>query len=469
MQPTDLTSAPAYSTRYKAWLLCLLLAIYASNFIDRIILASIGQPIREELQLTGTQFGLLGGIAFALFYSTLAIPIARLAEHRNRVGIITVATLTWSVMTALCGIAQNYWQLLLFRVGVGVGEAGLTPAAYSLISDHFPPNKRASAISVFNLGVPIGSLLGALASGWIAQHYGWRMAFILVGLPGVALALLAHATLRDPPRGYSDPARKVSSVPPPLMSVVRTLAAKKAFIHISIACCLTSFVNFGVNLFLPSYFSRTHGLSLAQAGLLFGLLTGVAGFVGILIGGFGTDRAARRDRRWVMWMPAMGLLFGAPLYIFATAQASVMIAFPLMMISSTFFYLWSPAANSSVQNMVEPRMRASAAAILSLLVNTVGTGCGPLLVGFLSDHYAQGMFALGSFASQCPGGIAAPGAEAAVTEACRSAAAGSIRLAIMSAAVVYVWAAIHFLLASRSLRTDLEAVAVPPATTAPSR
>ncbi len=440
---------------YRRWALFLLLLIYASNFIDRVILAALGPSIRADLKLSGTQFGLLGGIAFALFYSVLGIPIARVAERRSRIHIIALATALWSVMTALCGFASGFGQLLLFRIGVGVGEAGLTPPAYSLISDYFTPRRRASALSIFLLGIPLGSFIGATVGGWIAREHGWRAGFFIVGLPGLVLAVLAWLTLREPPRGASDPARLHAETTPSLIEVFKTLWSKRSFKHIAMAASLTSFANFGNNLFIPTYFRQVHHLDLASSGLLFGLLTGIAGISGTMLGGFGTDYFGRNDRRWTLWLPAIGLLLSAPLFMFGVMLGDWRMSFATMLLSSVFFYSWSPALNGAVQNMAPARMRASAAAILSVIFNLVGTGLGPLFVGKLNDVYGQHYFALGSYQAMCPGGHPLPGAVSTLVNACTAAASVSVRLAIITTAVAYFWAALHLYRAGCSMREDL--------------
>jgi len=448
---------------YRIWAMVLLLLIYASNFVDRVILAALGPSIRADLQISSTQLGLLGGIAFALFYTLLGIPIARLAERRSRVAIIAAATALWSAMTALCGTAASFGQLLLYRIGVGVGEAGLTPPAYSLISDYFPARRRASALSIFLLGIPLGSFLGATVGGWFAREHGWRVAFFVVGLPGIVLALLAWATLREPPRGATDPRHLRGGETPPLRDVLKLLWAKRSFRHIAMAASLTSFANFGNNLFLPSFFAGVHHLDIATSGLLFGLLTGLAGVTGTFVGGFGTDRAGRHDRRWALWLPAIGLVVGAPFFMIGAAQSNWLAGFLIMLLSSIFFYSWSPALNGALQNMVTARMRASAAAILSVIFNLIGTGLGPVFVGFMSDYYAQRAFPLGSYAASCPGGHAVADASRMVVEACASATQGSVQLAIITTAAVYFWAAIHFYFAGRHIRNDILAEApLPP-------
>ncbi|MBE7217903.1 MAG: MFS transporter, partial [Caulobacteraceae bacterium] len=296
-------AAPRFGRGYLTWAMGLLLLLYTSNFIDRQVLTVLQQPIKEELKLTDGQLGLLQGFAFAIFYSILGIPIARLAERRSRKTIIAVSVLVWSAMTALCGTAANFATLFLFRVGVGVGEAGSSPPAHSMIADYYPPRKRATALSVYSLGIPLGSLLGAVLGGLVAQRYGWRSAFFVVGLPGVVLAILAQFTLREPPRGHSetveaaerDPAgdalQDVGAQAPSLGAVLRRLLSKRSFLHLAAGATLASFAGYGVNAFAAPYYIRTFGLSLAQVGLLFGVIAGVGAGVGVLAGGAISDAA----------------------------------------------------------------------------------------------------------------------------------------------------------------------------------
>ena len=448
-----------YSKAYLGWALFLLCLVYTSNFVDRTILSVLQQPIKEDLKLTDSQVGLLGGFAFAILYSTLGIPIARLAERRSRKGIITVSVLVWSGMTALCGVAQGYASLFAYRVGVGVGEAGASPPAHSLIADYFPPERRATALSIYALGVPLGVLIGAVLGGIIAQAYGWRPAFAIVGLPGLLIALLTQITLREPPRGLSE-GGEADAATPSLMDVVRTLAARKSFFHVLMGVTMASFGGYGIGAFTAPYFIRTFGLSLSQAGIVLGLVSGVGAAIGTLGGGLLTDRLALRDKRWYVWTPAIGLAIAAPLYVVGYTITPWPLAVAILMVPPMLHYTYLGPSFGVMHNMVTPRMRATATALMFLVLNLVGLGLGPTLTGLASDLYAAHHFTtlLGhaaGFVASCPGGRAVLSAEPAVKAACHGASAFGARWAIVTCAGAYLWAAVHYWLAARHLREDL--------------
>ena len=471
---TQTDPAPRFSRGYLGWAMALLLAIYTSNFVDRQVLSVLQQPIKEELKLTDGQLGLLQGFAFAIFYSILGIPIARLAERRSRKTIIAVSVLVWSGMTALCGMAGSFGALFLFRVGVGVGEAGASPPAHSMIADYYPPQKRATALSIYSLGIPLGSLLGAVLGGLVAQRYGWRPAFFVVGAPGVLLAILSQFTLREPPRGHSeapasqtgDPAgdalQDAASAAPSFGAVVRRLGSKPAFLHIAAGAALASFAGYGINAFAAPYYIRTFGLTLAQVGVVFGIVAGLGAGVGVLAGGLISDRAGRGDRRWYAWAPAIGTAVGAPLYMVAFLLPSWQASVAVLFVTGAFVYTYLGPSFGVMHNMVSPRMRATATALLFLIINLIGLGLGPTVVGLLSDAFAAHAFHAydpvghAAFKALCPGGRAAARAAPALGLACRHASATGVRWAIVAGAAVYLWAAAHYALAARTLRRDLE-------------
>ena len=319
-------AAPTFSRGYLGWLLGLLVAIYASSFLDRVIISTVGPAIISDLRISDTLFGLLTGPAFAVFYVVLGIPIARVAERRSRINIISICIALWSVMTALCGMASSYVPLLIFRMGVGVGEGGCSPAAHSLLSDHFPPRRRATALAVYFAGVPFGIMVGAILGGWLATAFNWRVAFLVLGLPGVLLALLAKLTLREPPRGHVDGTAPPADAPS-LAAVLKRLMSNPTVVLL--VCGLVS-ANFGgsaMAAFTQTYLVRAFHLSLAQVGLLYGLVVGVAGIFGMTMGGVIADVAGKKDIRWYAWAPALGCAVGFPIYIAAftqhTALASV--------------------------------------------------------------------------------------------------------------------------------------------------
>jgi MFS family permease len=440
--------------------MALLFVVYTSNFIDRTILSVLQQPIKEDLKLSDAQLGVLGGFAFAVLYSTLGVPIARLAESRSRKTIITASLVIWSAMTALCGFAQNYMTLFAFRVGVGVGEAGASPPAHSLIADYFPPRQRATALSIYSLGIPIGVLAGSVLGGLIAQRYGWRPAFMVVGVPGLLLALLTQTTLREPPRGFSEGGEAAGAATPSFREVLARLASRRSFLHVAAGCSLASFANYGIGAFAAPYFIRTFHLGLAQAGVVLGVISGAAAAIGTLGGGVVTDRLGRKDRRWYVWVPAIGLLAGAPLLVAGYLAPSWPLAVALLSIPPVIQYSYLGPSFGVMHNMVTPRMRATATALLFLVINFIGLGFGPTLVGVASDlfaahHFAAPLGVAGDFKALCPGGRAATGAPAGLNAACLAASAYGVRWAIVSCTAIFAWAALHYALAARDLRQDL--------------
>ena len=473
---------PAITRGYLGWAMALLLAVYTSNFVDRQVLSVLQQPIKEELKLADWQLGLLNGFAFAIFYSILGVPIARLAERRTRKTIITISVVIWSAMTALCAFAGSFGALFLLRVGVGVGEAGASPPAHSMIADYYPPQKRATALSIYSLGIPLGSLLGAVLGGVIAQRYGWRPAFLVVGAPGLMLAILTQLTLREPRRGASeapvaalpgaaggaladpvgDGLDDAAAAPPSFGAVLSRLLSKPAFIHIALGAAMASFAGYGINAFSAPYFIRTFGLNLAQVGLLFGVVAGFGAAVGVLAGGVISDRAGRGDARWYAWAPAIGVAVGAPLYMIAYTLPSWQASVAVLFVTGAFVFTYLGPSFGVMHNMVAPRMRATATALLFLVINLIGLGLGPTLVGLASDLYAAHAFggsaaaAGASFAQLCPGGRATAGAAPALAAACAHASAIGVRWALVTGAAVYLWASLHYVLAARTLKRDLE-------------
>jgi predicted MFS family arabinose efflux permease len=444
---------PRFSASYRTWLLTLLVAIYACSFIDRIIVATIGQAIKVELKLSDTQFGLLTGPAFALFYATFGIPVAWLAERWSRINIICIATALWSAMTMLSGTAVTYPQLLLYRMGVGVGEGGVSPAAQSLLSDHYPAAKRGSVLAIYAIGVPIGSMLGALGGGWLAQSFDWRTAFVVVGAPGLVLAVLARLTLREPQRGLSDGAPAAAKAPG-LGVVLKRLLSSPTVIHMSLGCLLTNLAANGMSQFTPSYFVRSFGMGLRDVGLLYGLVVGASGTIGMLVGGFGADFAARRDRRWYGWLPAIGSVLALPLYLMAFSRSDPFATAGFIFVGYVVMSSYFAPTFAVLQNSVEPRMRATAAALMLLLMNVFGQGIGPTAMGIASDMMAKAAFTLGDFPSLCRGGVAAAGSSPGLAKACIAASAVGLQQAILAMTVFFLWGAVHFLLAARAIARE---------------
>jgi predicted MFS family arabinose efflux permease len=370
--------------------LAVLLVVYIFNFIDRQIVNILAEPIRRDLGLSDTQIGLMTGIAFAAFYTFLGIPVARYADRpsTNRVGLIAGALVIWSGMTALCGQAQNFVQLLLARIGVGVGEAGCTPAAHSLIADLAPPEKRASAMAFYALGIPAGTLLGMLIGGTLADAYGWRTAFVVVGLPGILLAGVVVLLLRDPRRAGEAMRAASAAAPRRTLSNREALAeilGSRAFLLLLAAGASAAFLTYGKGTWTTIFFQRTHGLSAGQTGFWFGISGGLASIAGTLAGGWLADRFGQVNRRHVMTAPAIGFALAVPFSIAAYFMTDWRWALALLMIPTMLNSLYYGPCFSSAQGLVKPEARAMASAVLLFSQNLIGLGLGPLFFGMLSD------------------------------------------------------------------------------------
>ncbi len=424
----------------ERWFLLLLGLIYMFNFVDRTIIAVVGESIRHDLALSDLQLGMMGGLAFSLFYAALGIPLARLAERRSRIGIIAVVTTLWSVMTMLSGAAGSFIQLLLCRMGVGIGEAGFTPALVSMISDRFAPGRRAVVFSLIALGVPIGGALAAVAGGAVAQMFGWRLAFVVVGVPGLVLALTLALTIKEPAR-----AEGTRADTPSFGAVLRRLGKSPAFLHFTCGSGLVALVGFGLNLFLIPLLVRKHGLPLPQAGMIFALSFSLATAVGTSCGGFVADILGRRDMRWYGWAPALLLCLALPLYLGAIYQDDWRYLVGLLFCATVCLYAFMPTIMTVTQTLVEPRMRASAAALHSFGQTVAGLGIGSVLLGFLSDRLAASSFA-GDYARMCL--AAKPGM---APHECLVAAANGLQHAMLAIGVFLPIAIYNYLRAARSL------------------
>jgi predicted MFS family arabinose efflux permease len=461
-QAAQQPAGPGLSGGYKAWALFVLVVIYTSNFIDRTIVNILGQSIKVDLKLTDGQLGLLSGLAFAVLYSLMGVPIARLAERFKRTRIITISLALWSAFTAACGLAVNFTQLFALRIGVGIGEAGCSPSAQSLISDYYPPHKRSTALAIYSLGIPLGSLFGALLGGYIAQTFGWRQAFMVVGLPGLALAVIAHLTLKEPARGTYDAVPAGGEKPPGLGKVFARLIGNPSFRHMAFGASLASFAGYGIATFAVPYLLRgPFGLDLATAAGSYGLVGGLAAAAGVFLGGVLTDFAGKHGKASYAVIPGVGFLIAAPLYAFAFMQSDLIKLATFVAAPLVLQYLYLGPTFAVTHNLVEPRMRATATALLFLPINLIGLGAGPPFVGWLSDLIAGRQFAGagGGFTALCPGGMAPAGSAAALVEQCHTASFEGVKWAIIiTAAVIYAWAGIHYLLASRTLKRDMAVV-----------
>lgn len=418
------TENPYKSKKVRNYALGLLTIGYCFNFIDRQLLSILQEAIKVDLNLSDGQLGLLTGFAFAMFYVSAGIPIARWADRGNRKNIVSLAIGIWSLMTAVSGLAQNYLQLFLARVGVGIGEAGGSPPSHSIISDIFPAEKRATAISIYSTGVNVGILFGFLLGGWLNEFFGWRVAFAVVGLPGLLIALVIRYTIKEPIRGLSD-GKKVEEVPP-LGEVLGLLWSRSSFRHIALGAGLNAFAAYGTVNWQGSFFIRLHGMSTGELGTWLALSSGFLGAVGILAGGMLADKLAPRDKRWYVWIPAIVGFIGVPFFLAVFTIESTYAALILSCIPGTLINVYLGNSIATSHALVGARMRAMASAILFFILNLIGLGLGPLFIGLLSDYLAPTL------------GV----------ESLRYAMVYLIPTALF-------WSSCHFMLAARTLRDDL--------------
>ncbi|MDA8619138.1 MFS transporter [Luminiphilus sp.] len=379
----------AESTRYRWTVLVMLTLVYTFNFIDRQILVILQEPIKADLGLSDAQLGLLTGFSFALVYVTAGIPIAWLADRANRRNIVAASLAFWSLMTAMSGLVQNYGQLLVARLGVGVGEAGGTPPAHSMISDYFPPSSRGTALSFYSMGIYIGVLFGFAAGGWIAENFGWRNAFFVIGIPGILYAFAVLWVVKEPKRGHFDPAGAGAPAQSSLSETMAGLRRRPTFWYLSVGCAFSAFISYGNGNFMPSFLMRNHGLSLTEVGVILGLISGLSGATGTFLGGYMADRLATRDMRWYLWIPILGGLSAMiPAYYTLLGENTTFIV-AAMIPSQILSALYLGPCIATCHNLVSPGMRAMASAILYFVLNLIGLGLGPLTVGILSDFYAE--------------------------------------------------------------------------------
>ncbi len=376
---------PDYSPNYKRFVLTMLTLVYAFNFIDRQILVILQESIKTDMGFSDAQLGLLSGFSFALVYVTAGIPIAYLADRSNRRNIIVVALSVWSGMTALSGFAQSYTHFLIARVGVGLGEAGGSPPAHSMISDYYPPERRGTALSIYSAGIYIGILVGFLFGGVIAETYGWRSAFFIVGIPGILFALIFKISVREPVRGRWEKDTEKDS--PSFGHTISTLRKLPTFWYLALGSSLSAFVGYGNGNFFPSFLIRNHGMTLTEVGITLAITAGVMGAIGSYLGGYLADFFGKEDKRWYIWIPLAGGMLGffPSFYILLSDNTqSVLIGVAIVNLLTTT-YLGPVLAIS--HSMVPPAMRALTSAILFFIMNIIGLGLGPLTTGILSDTF----------------------------------------------------------------------------------
>lgn len=361
----------------------MLLVVYIFNFVDRQILAILAGPIQADLGLSDTQMGLLGGIAFALLYSTLAVPLGWIADRTNRSWVITISLGVWSGFTALCGFAQGFWSIFLARLGVGVGEAGGVAPSYALIADYFPSEKRARALSIYSLGIPLGSATGVIAGGYIAATVDWRLAFLVVGLSGVLIAPLFKYLVRDPVK----PVVIAGTTPPQprFIDILKILAKKRAFWFLAFGAASSSMLGYGIAFWLPSLLQRSFGLDLIETSLFFGSILLIGGVAGVIGGGILGDWLGSKNKGAYGLVPAVAFLLAVPLFAAGIMSGSATMAFILFLIPQGLAYIWLGPVLSAVQHLVTAETRATASALFLLINNLIGIGGGIFFLGALSD------------------------------------------------------------------------------------
>ncbi|MBD59686.1 MAG: MFS transporter [Citromicrobium sp.] len=417
---------PYAKASYRYFVLGVLTLVYALNFVDRQLLVILQEQIKLELDLSDTQLGLLSGLSFAIFYVVCGIPIARWADTGVRRNIIALALTVWSGMTAVSGLAQNYLHLLLARVGVGVGEAGGSPPAHSMISDIFPEKERATALSIYSVGIYIGILTGFALGGFIAETFGWRMAFFVVGAPGILVALFLRFAVREPIRGWSEKRETEAGENPTFFAVLAFLWSRKTFRNLALAGSLQAMVIYAIGNWLPSFFLRYHEIGLAELGVWMALTSGFGGGAGSFFGGWFADKMGQRDRRWYVWGSAVLILAITPVLLVMLNTGTLTLA---LLLTGVFHFLSAsylgPALAVS-HGLVGLRMRALTSAVFFFFINLIGLGLGPLIVGNLSDTFA------------------ASGSETALATAM-----------LIVGCAASLWGGAHYLFASRHIRQDI--------------
>ena len=370
-------------------MLGVLLVAYVFAFIDRQLMTILLEPIKAEFGASDTAMGFLSGFAFAVFFATLGVPVARLADNWSRRNVLAISMVIWSATTALCGLAANFWQMALFRVGVGIGEAGGTPPSHSLIASYFPEQERSTAMGIFGTGSQIGILIGMLGGAVIAEHMGWRWAFFIFGIPGVLIGVLVAALIKEPAK----PAPPKSAR---MLADLTSLWRIPSFAHIAFATALTALAGYGMGTWFPSFLIRVHGLSLTEAGLILGLVGSVGALIGAVAGGVICDRLAASDRRWQLRLPAIGaglsvIFLGAFLlypesHQFKVAGIRVPVAVAFQFLGAVVSSFWIGPTYAAVQTLTPEHLRSQASSLLLLLLNLIGLGLGPLFVGMMSDQ-----------------------------------------------------------------------------------
>lgn len=369
----------------------MLTLVYVFNFVDRQLLVILQESIKQDLHLSDTQLGLLSGFTFAVFYVTLGIPIARFADKTNRRNTVAVSLALWSIMTACSGLVKNFGQLLLARIGVGIGEAGGSPPAHAMLSDYFPPEKRSTALSIYSTGIYFGILVGFLMGGYLNQHLGWRTAFYTVGLPGVVFSILVYLTVKEPQRGATDTDRTMAVESPSLREVLSRLYATKTFVYLGLATGLHVFCIYGLNNWAPSFLMRLHGMKNSEIGALLGPIFGIGGAAGSFAGGYLTDHFGKTNKQQYLNIPAYAIMTSIPCAAGALFLQNTTLAIVCLGVTASLQSTYLGPSIAISHSLVPASMRSLTSAILFFVLNFIGLGFGPLVVGMISDGLAPSL------------------------------------------------------------------------------
>lgn len=459
-----------YGTKsYRSYVLNALLLVYVLNFLDRGLLGIVAEPVMQELAITDGEFGLLTGLGFALFYSIVGIPLAHMSESRNRVWIMTICIALWSAATAASGLVgeveiggvviSGFMMLLLCRVLVGVGEAGCTPPANSIIADYYPPKRRSTALGYYAMGVTAGTLSANLIGGPVADAFGWRNAFIWIGLAGVLVAIAFKLTVREPPRGYSDPPGVSRTQKASFGAALKELSTKPSFWLMAAGATLAAFCGYGISTYQTPFLMRTHGLTLTEATLLINVPTAAAASIGVAFTGYLAEKMVRRHPNAIAWLPAVGLALSIPFYVLAFSSDNIWLVLVGLCVGAAVKYGYLAAQYTIGQGVVGMRTRATATAILLFIINLLGYGAGPPFIGYVSDFLfnmqASGAGFAGLDRVACRQADLLAQLPAAEQAYCPGGNAKALQDSLMIVSVLYIMPAVFFLLCVKRLQKDL--------------
>jgi MFS family permease len=458
------------TSRYRTYVLSALTLIYIMNFVDRGLLAVVGPELVPELGLSDTQFGLLTGFGFALLYTIVGIPLARYADRGHRVWLMTACIALWSLMTVLCGLATEitigsvtigaFWVLLMCRIGVGIGEAGCTPPANSLIADYYAPQDRSQALGVYAMGVTLGTMFANLIGGWVTDAFDWRTAFFVVGLPGVLIAAVFKLTVKEPPRGYTDPPGAKAAESVSLGEAIRELTTKPAFWYMTAGATVAAFCGYGISSFQSIFLVRSHGITTGEAAIWINAPVSLSSAVGTFATGWLATKLYQKHPGAIAWVPGIGLALSVPFYVFAFTTDNLLFAAISLIIAGFVKYGYITAQYTIGQGVVTMRVRAMAIAVLLFVANLIGYGFGPLFIGAISDiFFVSGAADLGVAAEELARNQCHPRAIGELSEnlqnVCGQVYSQSLQSAMVIMAILYLTSSLFFLLTWRRLDKDM--------------